>query len=103
MKKNINNFRLFESLNYGTWISCEEQLPENGQKVLVVNTSKSIEVGVFVSIHDPKLLFRDFKNEYYNQKPYGWATGGREIDPGQEVTHWMPLPENWSIFFREIQ
>jgi hypothetical protein len=89
----INNFRLFESLNYGTWISCDEQLPKDGQNVLIFNTSKSIEVGTFVSIDDPRLYFRDFKDEYYNQKPYGWDTGGKEIDPGQLVTHWMTLPE----------
>ena len=93
MKKRINNFRLFESATYGTWISCEEQLPEDGQEVLVYGSNTEIDMASFRGNIEPRLLWSDFKDERYNKKPYAWGLVGRESLPGQSITHWMPLPE----------
>jgi len=93
MKKRINNFRLFESFNYGTWISCEEQLPENGQMVIVyrgnpdhTGDDSTIFVAEFVEIED------EYNSNSNNKKSYEWIENPSTYF-GQEITHWMPLPE----------
>lgn len=87
MKKRINNFRLFESFNYGTWISCEEQLPEDGQMVIVYRGNPD-HTG-----DDSTIFVAEFLSSNVSSKnPYEWFENPSTYF-GREITHWMPLPE----------
>jgi hypothetical protein len=98
MKKRINNFRLFESFNYGTWISCEEQLPENGEQVLVYRPNPSHRVSTKLGNPKSNIFVAEFeqiedrfRSNPNNEKPYTWHNLPSSYF-GQEITHWMPLP-----------
>jgi hypothetical protein len=86
-KKQINNFRIFESLNYGTWISCDEQLPNENEFVLGreirSNGGPGYEIVRLIETEHPSTN---------NSKDYEWKTSGPKQFFGQEITHWMPLP-----------
>jgi hypothetical protein len=86
-KKQINNFIIFESLNYGTWISCDEQLPNENEFVLGreirANGGPGYEIVRLIKTEHP---------ETNNSKDYVWKTFGAKQFFGQEITHWMPLP-----------
>lgn len=60
------------------WISVEERLPEDGQKVLVCGTRKGMQVGTFRGLVHP-----------FDARGWWWKKGTR-----LDVTHWMPLPES---------
>lgn len=55
------------------WISCSERLPEYGEYVLFIRKNCEVYVGYY-----------DEKNTWNTD--YQWFIG-------EDVTHWMPLPE----------
>jgi hypothetical protein len=112
-KRQINNFRLFESLNYGEWIPCHsgvedwdgighQQLPEDGQEVLVylqrggtpdrpIHFELTSGQGIYVAKFKSGI-----ENQYNMKKKYGWildCPGYTDALPAHAVTHWMSLPE----------
>jgi hypothetical protein len=94
-KKQINNFRLFESLNYGTnqeeiftWISCDEQLPNENEFVL----GREIRANGGPGYEIVRLIKTEHTSSTNNSKDYEWKTFGPKQFFGQEITHWMPLP-----------
>ncbi len=72
------------------WISVKDQLPDDGQYVLVYHSDDfHITVGYFESDNVRFYIESDGKKFYTDS---GWET---EIPWAQKgsVTHWMPLPE----------
>lgn len=92
------------------WIPCDEQLPENGQQVIIYTTikGKSINICTFkrgISAKEREELklsgderWRSFSgaDEYANnRKAYNWVGAyGPGSYFGQDVTHWMPIPDS---------
>ena len=56
------------------WISVEERLPDNDRDILVAIYGKRVQLG------------------YYADDVEAFVVNG-EVACGEEVTHWMPLPE----------
>lgn len=104
------------------WISVKERLPESGEYVLVwcgnvqvariekgisMTERKAMQAGVLDDPAEPgwcasegwrshkrSNLFRECDEWGNNLVPYHWyANGGPMSWFGQDVTHWMPLPE----------
>lgn len=73
------------------WISCDENLPEEGREVIVLTTfrTKRISIGRRV----PKKNYwewLDWPADWHPKNPTSFST----ICPGNEyVMAWMPLPE----------
>lgn len=96
------------------WISCDEQLPENGQLVIIYapksHTSKinicRLERGISAKEREELKLAGDERWRTFsgadehanNRKPYRWKDQGPGSYFGQEVSHWMPLPDSPDAF-----
>jgi hypothetical protein len=96
------------------WITCEEQLPENDQKVIIYapkSQMPKINICTFVKgiskkeREELKLSGDERHLSYYgadeyanNRKPYNWKAQGPGSYFGQEVTHWMPIPDSPDSF-----
>lgn len=65
------------------WIRPTDQLPEPGQKTLII----TVDHNVYVS------QFELRKVEGNNTVPYGWTGPGPFQFFGQWVEFWMPVPE----------
>ena len=61
------------------WIPVTERLPESGKYIIVANWDKN---------HTPRIVKRDalMVEEF-------WGIARGYYAHGQQVTHWMPLPE----------
>lgn len=71
---NENQARYVESLKLPTWISCEERLPDENQRVLCVMKDGQFKILTWTYID--------------------WAWEDETVWWGEEdVTHWMPLPQ----------
>lgn len=69
---------LEELVHRTAWIPCSERLPADGQRVLICTGMQKI----FVAAYDRSAaMFR----QRVRQVMHAWY--------GEEVTHWMPLPE----------
>ena len=94
--KKVNNFRLFESINYGTWISCDEQLPDENEFILgycgpyneIQKSAPHCDVVRLTRLQTPESSYSS-----NNKKDYEWKTFGPKTYFGQEISHWMPLPQ----------
>lgn len=91
------------------WISVQDRLPMNGQRVLVYDGgatqwNPTVSAAVFVKgrTHEEIMVeYRDTGRLWYtfgdeegnNKKPYGWRGDAHMQWFGQQVTHWMPLPK----------
>lgn len=89
------------------WISVEDRLPEDGQRVLIFTPCTNCYGRDWKPIHQNTADFckgrtaeeirrngglhcaDDEKDN--NKRPYAWRDGAMHWW-GQEVTHWMPLP-----------
>jgi hypothetical protein len=99
------------------WISCDEQLPENRQLVIIyapkAHMSKinicRFERGISAKEREELRLSGDenlvARGRAYsgadehanNRKPYKWDVQGKRVHGsyfGQDVTHWMPIPDS---------
>lgn len=102
------------------WISVDEKLPQDGDYVLARNNKKNwidvnnpegprFDVVRFekgLSEYDRKILktgteddkkkaniFSSCDEHSNNKRPYCWHTFGPMKYFGQDITHWMPIPE----------
>lgn len=96
------------------WINCDDQLPENDQKVIIYapkSQMSKINICTFVKgiskkeREELKLSGDERHLSYYgadeyanNRKPYNWKAQGPGSYFGQEVTHWMPIPDSPDSF-----
>ena len=92
------------------WIPCVEKLPEKDQQVIIYTTikGKSINIctfkrGISAKEREELKLSGDKRgitftgaDEYSgNRKPYNWdVVYGPGSYFGQDVTHWMPIPDS---------
>jgi len=92
------------------WISCNEQLPENRQLVIIyapkAQMSKinicTFEKGISKTEREELKLSGDERHLRYsgadedgnNRRPYRWKVQGPGSYFGQDVTHWMPIPHS---------
>ena len=67
----IRQAHAMPSVNVGEWISVEERLPDNGEKVLIADNEGYMIVAKWYELG-------------------GWFLPVCRANP---VTHWMPLPE----------
>jgi hypothetical protein len=68
------------------WISIEEALPQENQRVIYYFRHTGISIGIYNRVEYPK--------EIAGQSGiYGNAFSGRGGFLVDDVTHWMPLPE----------
>ena len=85
------------------WISVEDQLPEDGQKVLCLwwnihcVTRYNYDVmrfrkGRTAEEMENATVFRSADQWGNNKKPYCWDDERGYIHFGQDVFYWMPLP-----------
>jgi len=91
------------------WISCDEQLPENEQLVIIyapksqmykINTCR-FDKGISAKEREELRLAGDERWRIFNgadehtnnRKPYRWKVQGPGSYFGQDVTHWMPIPD----------
>ena len=87
------------------WISCDNKLPQNNQIVLVKwnNIHCCREENYSVMRFQKGRTTEELKNATYfygedewgnNKKPYNWKDPHGPLSLfGQEVSHWMPIPE----------
>lgn len=92
------------------WISVKDKLPESGQYVLVwagnVHQKPMCRVAMFkkgISKGERERLkksgdkraieFHQADEDGNNKKPFCWLEFGPMKWFGQDVSHWMPLPE----------
>ena len=93
------------------WISVKDKLPEENKYVLIYVPNKpwrdsEDNIGLFfrvakfikgISKEERKKtgnIYYRFCDEHGNKlKPYAWDEFGTSCHFGQDVTHWMPLPE----------
>ncbi len=70
------------------WISVKDQLPEDGEYVLIYNFTdypKGIQCAVFI---------KEFSDEFGDLNRWQSQDGGTFVySEWNEVTHWMHLPE----------
>ena len=92
------------------WISCDEKLPENGQKVIIFTPMAQMSKinicifkrGISAKEREELRLLGDVRGRTFdgadehanNRKPYKWDVQGPGSYFGQEVTHWMPIPDS---------
>jgi hypothetical protein len=96
------------------WISCDEQLPENRQLVIIYAPKSHMskinicrfEMGISAKEREELRLSGDenlvARGRAYsgadehanNRKPYKWDVQGPGSYFGQDVTHWMPIPDS---------
>lgn len=92
------------------WISCDEQLPENGQLVIIFAPKAQMSKinicrfkrGISAKEREELRLSGDERGRTFdgadehanNRKPYKWDVQGPGSYFGQEVTHWMPIPDS---------
>lgn len=63
-----------EALERGRWIPIEERLPDRSNLVVALTSGGD----TLIARHDQ----------------YGWLIyGGRVVESGRPITHWMPLPD----------
>ena len=64
------------------WIKIEDQLPEDGSRVITYFEHTGVEISMYKNLKGTEdEMFGH--NLFYNKS--GWLT--------DDVTHWMPLPE----------
>jgi len=64
------------------WIKIEDQLPEDGARVITYFEFSGVEIAIYKNLEGTEdEMFGS--NLFYNKS--GWLT--------DDVTHWMPLPE----------
>lgn len=89
----------------GNWISCEERLPQDGQHVLAYRPDSNHFVDLGTPVNICLVFFKrgriykegDCKVSHGDQwgnnlRPYCWDEHGAMSYFGQEMSHWMPLP-----------
>ena len=92
------------------WISCDEQLPENRQLVIIYAPKAQMskinicrfEKGISAKEREELRLLGDERGRAFsgadehanNRKPYKWNVQGPGSYFGQDVTHWMPIPDS---------
>jgi hypothetical protein len=92
------------------WISCDEQLPENRQLVIIYAPKAQMskinicrfEKGISAKEREELRLLGDERGRSFsgadehsnNRKPYKWDVQGPGSYFGQDVTHWMPIPDS---------
>ncbi len=84
------------------WISCKVELPKNQQRVLAFVPNNYVSIpggGGEVTLREVKILvfeedfYGDYKPKHKNNEGFHFWTGeGLSNHFFQEVTHWMPLP-----------
>jgi hypothetical protein len=78
------------------WINVNSLLPNDGQKVLILDDDNDIEVAVFCKGKSKKECemcgIIESADQYGNNLvPYNWESDKSWF--GQEITYWMPLPK----------
>lgn len=92
------------------WIACDEQLPEDRQLVITYSPKSQMskinictfEKGISKTEREELKLSGDERHLRYsgadedgnNRRPYRWKVQGPGSYFGQEVTHWMPIPDS---------
>lgn len=69
------------------WISVEERLPEDGEKVLALVEhidDMRVVIGAYYRGSASFVLYQDEPSKLY---------GGWKVPFGYQITHWQPLPE----------
>ena len=80
------------------WISVDDKLPTDTQKVLIAVRGSNIQCATFHKGKTKEQVAETHmmcgSDEYGNNlRPFRWyADGGPMSWFGQDVTHWMPLP-----------
>ena len=84
------------------WISCKVKLPQNQQRILAFVPNNYVSIpggGGEVELRDVKIVV--FEEDFYgdhkpkhknNEGLHFWTGEGLSNHFFQEVTHWMPLP-----------
>lgn len=75
------------------WISTADRLPEPNQQVLVWRIHDNWKWHGGVQVHISTAFFTPAKVFGNNLAPYEWKEFGPGTYFGQDVSHWMPLPE----------
>jgi hypothetical protein len=86
------------------WISVNDRLPDNKQKVLIVSNCGNcyppinIDTAIFYKGNTREECERinryGFADQFANNLvPYAWKGSAHMQWFGQEITHWMELPE----------
>lgn len=117
--KNVKLFEEFETDDISQslsdwWISCDEQLPENRQLVIIYAPKSQMskinictfEKGISKKEREELKLSGDERHLRYcgadeyanNRKAYKWDVQGPGSYFGQDVSHWMPIPDSPDAF-----
>ncbi|MCW5898047.1 MAG: DUF551 domain-containing protein [Flavobacteriales bacterium] len=85
------------------WISVEEKLPEDGQRVLCHLPANRVYLPGKSGDHEerPVVILRFLRDHFlknasktgYSGVPHFWQGEGSSNHFFADVTHWMPLPE----------
>ncbi len=99
------------------WISVKDRLPEGGKYVLCRHTrgtwrdsqdQENVNCVVLKFVRgisiaerekmawdssDRKRIYKSEDEHGNNQRPYNWQEFGPDSFFGQDISHWMPLPE----------
>jgi hypothetical protein len=81
------------------WISVLDKLPKNKEKVLILVDGHNIQTGIFYKGRkkeeiDPYQGICSYDQNGNNLVPYKWRADGGPMEWfGQDVTHWMYLPQ----------
>jgi hypothetical protein len=90
------------------WINCDDRLPEDGQQVLVYLHEDATWIEMYghrvriavvafckgrVVGEDDRGPIEEQDQHGNNERPYCWDEAGPGQFFGQDVTHWMPIPD----------
>lgn len=76
------------------WIDCNEQLPEENQRVLIYIREDATSISDYTGrVRIFSVTFERAEQYGNNERPYRWEDHGPGYWFGQDATHWMPLPE----------
>jgi hypothetical protein len=88
-------------MNY--WIDIDDQLPEDGQRVLAYVPGNRVflpgktgefEIREVIVLHFIRDFYPEGSEKYEKHGPHFWQGEGNSNQFFNAVTHWMPMPES---------
>ena len=88
-------------MEYDTWTSCEDRLPQDGQRVLGVVPGNEVLLPGKARFEMREVLVLRFMENFFAAQPdkahahgrHFWSGEGASNQYFEAVTHWMPMPE----------
>jgi len=87
--------------NSSPWISCDDRLPTNGQRVLAVVPGNEVLLPGKASFEMRDVIVLRFMENFFSAQSdradshgrHFWSGEGASNQYFKAVTHWMPMPE----------